>query len=113
VNVGVVAAYQLEESMPVTSNRKATEIKELANTLVVHAFPNPATANFSIKTESGSAAPLSMRVTDATGRVVEAFQNLPANSRVQFGARYLPGVYYAEVRQGNETKMVTLVKKRE
>jgi uncharacterized delta-60 repeat protein len=112
VSVGVVAAYQLDETTLLTKAVKAPERAALQSQLVVHAFPNPTTQFFTIQTGSGSAALLSMRVTDATGRMVDVMQNRPATGSLQFGARYKPGVYYAEIQQGTETKTIKLVKGR-
>jgi uncharacterized membrane protein len=41
---------------------------------------------------------------------MERKTNVAANSLLQFGANYKPGIYYVEVVQGNEKAMVKLIK---
>jgi hypothetical protein len=44
------------------------------------------------------------------GRVVEARQNVAANTSLSFGAAYQPGIYYVEIIQGSQRKVTKLVK---
>lgn len=111
ISVGVVAAYQVNETTQVTKTTKAAALSPSGSALLVSAFPNPAAQYFTIHMRTDNAATINVRVTDAAGRVVEAFQNVPATGRLQLGAHYPSGVYYAEVRQGTETKTIKLIKK--
>jgi uncharacterized lipoprotein YddW (UPF0748 family) len=76
----------------------------------VSANPNPSTNEFSIRVSSASEAPLSIRVMDNLGRIVETVKASGAASTIRIGARYLPGLYFVEVVQGAEKKMIKLVK---
>jgi hypothetical protein len=78
--------------------------------LQVTVMPNPSPTVFTIKLQSKYNAPVQMRVTDATGRAVESRANLGANSTVQVGANFMSGTYYAEFTQGNQRKVVQLIK---
>lgn len=90
---------------------KQAEAKS-ATQLEVTVMPNPSTSVFTIKLQSKSNAPVQMRITDATGRAVESKANLGANSTVQVGANFISGTYYAEFTQGNQRKVVQLIKVR-
>lgn len=79
-------------------------------TLKVVVMPNPSTTVFTIKLQSKYDAPVQMRITDATGRAMESRANLGANSTVQVGANFIGGTYYAEFTQGNQRKVVQLIK---
>lgn len=78
--------------------------------LKVTVMPNPSTTYFTLKLESKYETPVSMRVMDANGRVVDAKSQLGSNSTVQVGQNYSSGTYYAELIQGTKQKVVQLIK---
>jgi len=89
--------------------------KESATTdedLKVTVSPNPSTTYFTLKIESKYATPVSMRVMDGRGRVVDAKSEIGANSTIQIGHNYASGTYYAEMIQGTKRKVVQLIKVR-
>ncbi len=80
--------------------------------LNVVVMPNPSTTYFTLKFESKYSTPLTLRVMDANGRVVDAKSKVAANSTLQIGANYASGTYYAEIMQGTNRKVVQLIKVR-
>ena len=90
------------------TNQRAEEEEALKVTVM----PNPSASVFTIKLQSKYDAPVQMRVTDATGRAVESRANLGAKSTIQVGANFMSGTYYAEFTQGNQRKVVQLIKVR-
>jgi len=73
-------------------------------------MPNPSTTYFTLKLVSQSNLPVNIKVVDAAGRLVEGRAKQPANSTLQFGHNYAIGNYYAELMQGNQRKVVQLMK---
>ena len=80
--------------------------------LKVTVMPNPSTTYFTLKLESKYQTPVSMRVMDASGRVVDAKSKIGSNSTIQIGHNYSSGTYYAELIQGAKRKVVQLIKGR-
>jgi hypothetical protein len=80
--------------------------------LKVIVMPNPSTTFFTLKLESKYETPVTLRVMDAQGRVVDARSKIGANSTLQIGHNYSSGTYYAELIQGTKRKVVQLVKGR-
>ena len=78
--------------------------------LTVKTFPNPSPYQFYVLTLSTSLQPLSIIVTDNTGSAIESRTGLAANGLFTLGAGYRPGVYYLQVKQGNNVQTVKLVK---
>lgn len=78
--------------------------------LTVKAFPNPSPNQFYVLTISTSQKPLGIIVTDNTGRTIESRTGLAANGLLNLGANYRPGIYYLQVKQGNNTQTVKLIK---
>ena len=78
--------------------------------LKVTVMPNPSTTYFTLKLESRYETPISMRVMDASGRVMDAKSKIGANSTIQIGHNYSSGTYYAELIQGTKRKVVQLIK---
>lgn len=91
---------------PAISEEKVVSEEELRITVL----PNPSATYFTLKLESRYETPVSMRVMDANGRVVDARAKLGANSTIQIGHNYSSGVYYAEMIQGTRRKVIQLVK---
>jgi hypothetical protein len=89
-----------------------SEKKKMQPTVLqVKVFSNPTTTSFNMLATSASSEQLTMKVSDALGRVVEVRKNLNANSMLQFGSKYKPGAYYVEMVQGSTTKRFTLIKR--
>lgn len=78
--------------------------------LTVKAFPNPSPSQFIIMTLSTSPKPLSIAVTDNSGTLVESRSGLPATGLFFLGDRYVPGIYYLQVKQGNSKQTIKLIK---
>ena len=102
----------------VTNNSNATKeggsevVVTSEEELKVTAMPNPSTTFFTLKLESKYETPVTMRVMDGTGRVVDARSKIGANSTIQIGHNYSSGTYYAELIQGGTRKVVQLIKGR-
>jgi hypothetical protein len=71
--------------------------------------PNPSYHEFRITT-AGSDEKVQVTVTDVSGRVVNTMSNLPAGQPIRFGQELKPGIYFANVVQGNNRKTVKLIK---
>jgi hypothetical protein len=112
VDKAVVAAYStstIAGLSPAITSLQAKE-KGLTPVLTVKAMPNPFTTNFTLLLQSVNKSPATISITNAGGQLMERKTNVAANSLLQFGANYKPGIYYVEVVQGNEKAMVKLIK---
>jgi hypothetical protein len=78
--------------------------------LEVKAMPNPSTSDFSLQIKSNSNNPVTVRILNANGRLMEQKEKITSNSTVKFGEGWVAGLYYAEVIQGDQRKLVKLVK---
>lgn len=77
----------------------------------VTVLPNPSQTGFSLQVNSSMALEkVTIRISDAAGRVIETFTNVSAGSVVHVGANYQRGVYMAEISQGTNRKSYKLVK---
>jgi len=83
---------------------------ERADDIKISVAPNPSSGYFTLLLQSKFDTPVTLKITDITGRIVEARSKLSANSSVQVGGNYRPGVYYAEMLQGLQHKVVQLIK---
>ncbi len=78
--------------------------------LQLSALPNPSGSHFTIVLKSGSALPVTLRILDASGRLVESRSGLAANSSLQIGQLFRPGLYLLEVEQGRHKSVLRLLK---
>jgi uncharacterized delta-60 repeat protein len=84
--------------------------QEAIGKLSVNAYPNPSSGLFTLQLQSAGTEPLTMYVTDVSGRIIETRTNIVANGSLQLGSLYHPGVYYVQVVQGSDKVMLNLVK---
>lgn len=89
---------------------KAAESREQVPTLTVKASPNPAVDHFVLNTTSGSSQTLEIKVTDNLGRLIETRRGIASIGNFSLGSKYMPGIYYLEIRQGFEKQTIKLVK---
>lgn len=94
----------------ITRQRTPSADEIVAQQLVVAVQQNPVQHQFVIRTQSPAAAALNIRVTDATGRLVESRSGLTPNGQFQVGRNLRAGVYFLQVRQGTELQTLRLVK---
>jgi hypothetical protein len=82
----------------------------LNDRLEIAAMPNPSTSNFNITIKGSNKNPVQLRVTDVFGRLVEHYEKINSNTTVVIGQRLHGGTYFIEVIQGDQRKIVKLIK---
>jgi lysophospholipase L1-like esterase len=72
--------------------------------------PNPSSSFFLLRAKSGSTQPVTLRILDVAGRLVETKASIPANESVQIGQLYRPGTYVIEAIQGGQKALFRIIK---
>ena len=109
-SVGVVTIVNVSGLSSDATANNGQAIQEMkAEKLSVKASPNPSFGYFTLEVQTASSAPVSLIVTDATGRIVET-KTVSANRNLQLGSSYRPGVYYAQLVQNDQKVVVKLLK---
>ncbi len=93
-----------------TSQFTTEEDKKQDEPFTVQVLGNPSTSFFILKLQSQRSQAIQLRVTDATGRMVDSRANNQPNSTIQIGHNYAPGTYFVELMQGVDRKVVQLMK---
>jgi hypothetical protein len=89
----------------------ATEVGPALLALKAQASPNPTNYRFSIRLESPNLKDkITVQVVDLAGRRIENREQINPNSTLYIGEKYLPGVYFTLIKQGEQTVMLKLVK---
>lgn len=79
--------------------------------LQVTASPNPTNNHFRIEVKSNNRKDkITMQVFDILGRSIELRNNLQTGTSIMAGGKYKQGAYFIRVMQGNEYKVIKLVK---
>ena len=73
-------------------------------------MPNPTSNYFTLQFNSQSYEKFKITVIDVIGRMIEQKPDVPANSTLQLGSKYHPGVYIAEILQGKNKVVLRLIK---
>jgi alpha-tubulin suppressor-like RCC1 family protein/6-phosphogluconolactonase (cycloisomerase 2 family) len=76
----------------------------------VRIFNNPTETSFQLIVYSQSNEKIAVRIFDVTGRTIENFRNHSVRSVLDLGKWYINGVYFAEITQGKNRKVVKLIK---
>lgn len=108
--VSITVNYTITSAARIKTEQSQT--REIGNvpSLNVQVSNNPSTAEFSIKPVSATASPITLRITDASGKLIEVRYNVASNTLYKIGSNYKKGLYIAELQQGNQRKIVKLVK---
>jgi hypothetical protein len=78
--------------------------------LIVNILPNPSTNNFTIMISSNDENPVRVKVTDMFGRVIETHDKVTSAGMLKLGQNWASGVYFAEVVQGEQRKLIKMIK---
>ena len=79
--------------------------------LNIKVMGNPAIQFFTVQLNSQQAQlPVTMKVVDVQGRLIEHKNQLQANSTIQFGQNYTAGQYFVEYTQGTQRTVLSLLK---
>lgn len=77
----------------------------------VIASPNPTKESFNLEFKGSSESPIEIQVVDMQGRSVETISfSLEEFNQIEFGKKYIPGVYNITILQDNEQKLLRLIK---
>ena len=87
----------------------ADQLSDLANKISL--LPNPSSYQFTLRANSSTMEPVSIRVMDANGKIVYQAKGMSYQS-FKFGETFSNGIYMIEVRQGNSVKTFKAVKGR-
>jgi hypothetical protein len=85
----------------------ATDASQL---LTVSVLPNPSSSYFTLVVQSSNREPVTIRIFDDLGRLVDNRQTASVYTEFFIGRNYRPGIYLAELTKGKQKKTVKLVK---
>lgn len=92
------------------SKQEKADNMEPEPSLSLKAAPNPTTSFFTLEVQGNSMKPVTLKVFNVLGSVVEARLALPLNKTIRFGQNYKPGTYMVEVQQGSAVIYTKLIK---
>ena len=104
---------EITQTQKTVTADKALQAKNTSvalDALQVEVLPNPSPSYFTLLIKSNSKLPVTLRVVNVVGILVEGKSGLAANSTLRVGDNYRPGVYFAQIRQGNKTTTIKLIK---
>ena len=78
---------------------------------IVRVYPNPSISDFTVNLQTmNTKDKISVRLIDITGRIVETRGNISGNQVIKVGANLKRGLYVVEIRQGNISERIKLLK---
>jgi hypothetical protein len=109
VTPAFVSAKLIENTNSISANINSTSatISEKFNVIV---SPNPSVSDFKILVQSSSKEVITIQLQDVSGRVIGSINNVKNNQLVSVGNQLIAGIYFAEVRQGRNKKIIRLIK---
>ena len=91
-------------------SRNGQENQNVKSDFGVHVYPNPTETDFNIQVISTLIDPITIRIFDASGKLVSVKTRVSKSNIVKIGDDLRGGTYAAEVIQGAKRKVVKLVK---
>ncbi len=110
---GIISVYHLSGiDMRESNTTEVVKVTgEINKQLFIRAFPNPSTNYFMVTIRSSSShRPVSFRVIDAVGRIMEERTGISADQTFQIGSSYQPGIYFIRVIYDGQPEQLKLVK---
>jgi hypothetical protein len=105
------APFYLKSGGLITGNDGGTKtVTDEKEEFAVTAYPNPSATEFLLQVKGISNAPVTVRVLDVNGVVRSTTVMNPKSNTIKLGNNLKAGTYMAEVIQGNERKIVKLIK---
>jgi hypothetical protein len=94
-----------------SKNKVAEIILEKESILSLSSYQNPSATYFTLRVQSSKTkVPLTLRIVDQYGKVIETRVKLVSGQTMQLGSGLKPGTYYAELLQGDKRTQVKLIK---
>ncbi len=78
--------------------------------LQVSVLGNPSSSDFRLNLQSKSTQTLSIRIMDSKGKIIFNQAGIQPNTVLNIGDNFSQGVYFAEIRQGMQRKVIKLLK---
>jgi hypothetical protein len=78
--------------------------------LSVNVMPNPSADNFNLIINGKEGDAVTVKITDMFGRIIETHERATSTGILRLGATWKSGIYFAEVVQGDQRKVVKMIK---
>ncbi len=82
----------------------------VAENLVVNVMPNPSHSSFNIVTRVNNKSPVTIRIFDINGQLVEKHEKIAPGNTTNVGRGWRSGSYFAEVIQDGQRQFIKIVK---
>lgn len=76
----------------------------------VNVYPNPTRSDFKVEIKGSDNTPVSIKITDMSGRPAGSVKVIRKGSVTSVGQELKAGSYFVEIIQGNNRKVVKLIK---
>jgi hypothetical protein len=95
----------------IQSGASLSEIENNGGDLAFKIAPNPGYSYFTLNIQtSNNADRISVRISDLAGRLVDSRKDLTGSQTIRIGEQLKAGVYILQLRQGNKTEQIKLIK---
>ena len=103
--------HRVEEESASGKNIVTLNEQDPENSTFIRVYPNPSTSYFTMNIETfDNKEKISIRLIDVAGRIIETRNDLSGSQVVRIGNNLKAGLYIAEIRQGNSTRQIKLLK---
>jgi ELWxxDGT repeat protein len=100
----------LTKSSGSTLQQEVTVSKKDELVFDVKVYGNPSQTEFILKAVTNSKEYMLLKVTDVNGRLIETRQKISPDKIIRLGERFIAGSYFAEIIQGNNRRVIKLIK---
>ena len=108
--VATYTAKRTQSKIQRPGSVKASKESSSKAMFYVNAAPNPAISYFNLVMSSDDMTPVSVHITDISGKMVETHEQVPSTGILRLGQGWRAGTYFSEIIQGRNRKVVKMVK---
>jgi hypothetical protein len=109
---GLVEPLITKQTVVDQIDKHATDRVSVNEILQAEVMPNPSSTFFNLAIRGSNNLPVTIKIMDIFGRVVERHDRIAANAVLKIGSRWINGSYYAEIIQGDQRKIIKILKAR-
>jgi hypothetical protein len=100
----------ISEMLAMLTKSDETKTAMLENVFNIKVSSNPTNNYFMLQVQSSYQELVDIVVTDISGRLIETIRKQTPHKNISIGGAYHAGIYFAEVRQGINKRIVKLIK---
>ena len=110
VNTATCTVNGQRSGQPAVITQRSPDNNLSEEKLVINVMPNPSSKYFNLVMKSNNSNQVQVKITNIFGQVLEKYKNVASNTTLRVGQELSGGTYFVEITQGDEKKILKIIK---